>query len=45
VSFSGDGDTLTVLDVDKVQHKIRLAGIDVPEEKQHSAPLEFRHKK
>jgi len=23
-----DGDTITVLDADKVQHKIRLAGID-----------------
>ena len=29
-----DGDTITVLDADKVQHKIRLAGIDAPEEKQ-----------
>jgi len=29
-----DGDTLTVLDADKVQHKIRLAGIDAPEKKQ-----------
>lgn len=29
-----DGDTLTVLDVDQVQHKIRLAGIDAPEKKQ-----------
>lgn len=29
-----DGDTVTVLDVDKVQHKIRLAGIDAPEKKQ-----------
>ena len=29
-----DGDTLTVLDVDKVQHKIRLAGIDALEKKQ-----------
>ena len=30
----GDGDTITVLDTDKVQHKIRLAGIDAPEKKQ-----------
>ena len=30
----GDGDTITVLDADKVQHKIRLAGIDAPEKKQ-----------
>lgn len=29
-----DGDTITVLDEDKVQHKIRLAGIDAPEKKQ-----------
>ena len=29
-----DGDTITVPDADKVQHKIRLAGIDAPEKKQ-----------
>ncbi len=29
-----DGHTITVLDADKVQHKIRLAGIDAPEKKQ-----------
>lgn len=29
-----DGDTLTVLDAAKVQHKIRLEGIDAPEKKQ-----------
>ena len=29
-----DGDTLTVLDDAKTQHKIRLAGIDAPESKQ-----------
>ena len=29
-----DGDTITVLDDTKVQHKIRLAGIDAPERKQ-----------
>lgn len=29
-----DGDTITVLDADKVQHTIRLAGIDAPEKKQ-----------
>ena len=28
------GDTLTVLDADKVQHKVRLHGIDTPERKQ-----------
>lgn len=26
-----DGDTVTVLDANKVQHKIRLAGIDAPD--------------
>ena len=26
-----DGDTITILDADKVQHKIRLAGIDAPD--------------
>ncbi len=29
-----DGDTITVLDGDKTQHKIRLMGIDAPEKKQ-----------
>jgi endonuclease YncB( thermonuclease family) len=29
-----DGDTVTVLDSSKVQHRIRLAGIDAPEKKQ-----------
>jgi len=29
-----DGDTVTLLDELKVQHKIRLAGIDAPEKKQ-----------
>ena len=29
-----DGDTITVLDADNVQHKIRLEGIDAPERKQ-----------
>ena len=29
-----DGDTITVIDDNKVQHKIRLAGIDAPEKKQ-----------
>lgn len=29
-----DGDTITVLDAGKTQHKIRLAGIDAPEKKQ-----------
>lgn len=29
-----DGDTVTVLDAVKAQHKIRLSGIDAPEKKQ-----------
>lgn len=29
-----DGDTVTVLDIENVEHKIRLAGIDAPEKKQ-----------
>lgn len=29
-----DGDTITVLDTNRQQHKIRLAGIDAPEKKQ-----------
>ncbi len=29
-----DGDTITVLDASKVQHKIRLSGIDAPEKRQ-----------
>lgn len=45
-----DGDTLTLLDAAKVQHKIRLAGIDAPEKtqafgdrsKQNLAGLVFR---
>jgi len=29
-----DGDTITVLDANKEQHRIRLAGIDAPEKRQ-----------
>lgn len=29
-----DGDTVTVLDIANIQHKIRLSGIDAPEKKQ-----------
>jgi endonuclease YncB( thermonuclease family) len=36
-----DGDTLTVLDAAKNQHKIRLSGIDAPEKRQ---PLGSRWK-
>jgi endonuclease YncB( thermonuclease family) len=34
VSRVADGDTVTVLDSTKTQHKIRLVGIDAPESKQ-----------
>ncbi len=44
-----DGDTITILDAQRQQHKIRLAGIDAPEKgqpygqrsKQHLADLAF----
>lgn len=36
-----DGDTLTILDRDKRQHKIRLNGIDAPEKKK---PFRFQSK-
>ena len=29
-----DGDTITVLEADKTEHKVRLMGIDAPESKQ-----------
>jgi len=29
-----DGDTITILDAQKTQHKIRIAGIDAPEKRQ-----------
>jgi endonuclease YncB( thermonuclease family) len=29
-----DGDTITILDADREQHKVRLAGIDAPEKRQ-----------
>ncbi|MDM7950091.1 thermonuclease family protein [Hydrogenophaga sp.] len=29
-----DGDTVTIVDADRVQHKVRLAGIDAPERAQ-----------
>ena len=32
-----DGDTVTVLDSINVQHKVRVAGIDAPENKGHLA--------
>lgn len=34
VVLVADGDTVTVLDANKVQHKVRLAGIDAPEKSQ-----------
>ena len=29
-----DGDTLTILTIDPVQHRVRLAGIDTPQKRQ-----------
>ena len=34
VVYVADGDTITVLDAEKTQHKIRLQGIDAPEKAQ-----------
>ncbi|MCK9381948.1 MAG: thermonuclease family protein [Sulfuritalea sp.] len=42
VSIS-DGDTITVLDSAKTQHKIRLAGIDAPESKQAFGQASKKH--
>lgn len=38
-----DGDTVTVLDGTKTQHKIRLAGIDAPESKQTFGQASKKH--
>lgn len=38
-----DGDTVTVLDADKVQHRIRLAAIDAPERRQPFGQVSKQH--
>jgi len=38
-----DGDTITVLDGDRKQHKVRLAGIDAPEKHQGFAERSKQH--
>jgi endonuclease YncB( thermonuclease family) len=38
-----DGDTITVLDSSKIQHKVRLAGIDAPESKQAFGQASKKH--
>lgn len=38
-----DGDTITILDNTKTQHKIRLVGIDAPESKQAFGQASKRH--
>src|ERR1035437_7705073 len=38
-----DGDTLTILAADNVQHKIRLAGVDAPEKRQPFGQCSRQH--
>src|SRR5687768_7514917 len=38
-----DGDTLTILDASRQQHKIRLSGIDAPERKQPFGTVSRQH--
>ena len=38
-----DGDTLTILTTDRVQHRVRLAGIDTPEKRQPFGQVAKNH--
>lgn len=38
-----DGDTITVLDANKTEHKVRLAGIDAPETRQPYGQASRKH--
>lgn len=38
-----DGDTITILDADNTQHKVRLTGIDAPERRQAFGNMAKQH--